>query len=284
MMKARLLLAILLAMTACSVFAKTKTVEGSAVFYIPSTMTRVQAEEEAIRRAKINALNKAFGNSIISSNTSIATESDERFFSNGFELVKGEWIETIGSPEIKTCLDGEEVFLSVKIKGRARQKRSAEINLLIKVLRNGLTPNCEASEFRNGDKMYLHFVSPSDGYVSVYQYDPVAGNVYCLLPYKKDGSGSVAVEHDREYVFFAKSMSANPALVDEYRLECTSDGEVNTLYVIFSPNRFSKSTTEGNGKYTPRSVPLEKFEAWKAMCQAQDEMMIVVTKNIIINK
>lgn len=274
----------LLVLVSLSAFAKTKTVEGSAIFYIPSTMTRAQAEEEAIRRAKINALNKAFGNSIISSNTSIITENDERFFSNGFELVKGEWLETIGSPEIKTGLDGEEIYLSVKIKGKAREKKSADIDLSVKVLRNGLTANCEASEFRAGDKMYLQFISPADGYVSVYQYDPVAEMVYCLLPYKRDGAGSVEVEHDREYIFFSKAKSATPSMVDEYRLGCSADGEVNTLYILFSPNRFSKSSTTGTDKYTPRCIPFDDFESWKAKCQAQDAMMIVLTKNLIINK
>lgn len=164
-MKFRLWLSMLLMLTFSVAFAKTKTVEGSSIFYIPSNMTRAQAEEEALRRAKIDALNRAFGNSIMASNTSIITESDERFYSNGFDLVKGEWIETIGKPEIKTGLDGEEVFLSVKIKGKAREKKSAEVDLSAKILRNGVTPNCEASDFRAGDKMYVHFVSPIDGYI-----------------------------------------------------------------------------------------------------------------------
>lgn len=244
----------------------------------------MQAEEEAIRRAKIDALNKAFGNSIVASNTSIITENDERFYSNGFDLVKGEWIETIGKPEIKTGLDGEEVFLSVKIKGKAREKKAADIDISVKLLRNGITTNCEASEFKNGDKMYLYFVSPADGFVSVYQHDPVTDNAYCLLPYKKNGAGSVKVEHDKEYVFFSKSQSNNPKIVDEYRLGCSSDGEVNTIYIMFSPNAFSKSSTTGHDKYTPRCISFADFEYWKAKCQAQDAMMQVIQKNIIINK
>lgn len=283
-MKLRLFISIVLSLVCCSVFAQKKTVEGSAIFYIPATMTRAQAEEEAIRRAKIDALNKAFGNTIIASNTSILTENDERFYSNGFDLVKGEWIETIGKPEIKTGLDGEEIFLSVKIKGKAREKKSADIDISVKILRNGLTTNCEASEFRNGDKMYMYFVSPTDGFISIYQHDPITDSVYCLLPYKKDGAGSVKVEHDKEYVFFSKSQSSNPKIVDEYKLGCSSDGEVNTIYIIFSHNFFSKSSTAAVDRYTPRSTSFSDFETWKAKCQAQDAMMQVITRNIIINK
>ncbi len=283
-MRFRLFISIVLSLVFCSVYAQKKIVEGRSIFYMPSTMTRVQAEEEAIRRAKIDALNKAFGNTIIASNTSIITENDERFYGNGFDLVKGEWIETIGKPEIRTGLDGEEVFLSVKIKGKAREKKFADIDLTVKILRNGLTTNCEATEFKNGDKMYLYFVSPTDGFISIYQHDPITDSVYCLLPYKKDGTGSVRIEHDKEYVFFSKSQSSNPKIVDEYKLGCGSDGEVNTIYIIFSHNFFSKSSTAVADRYTPRSTSFSDFETWKARCQAQDAMMQVITRNIIINQ
>lgn len=283
-MNYRLLILIVVPLIFGSVNAKTKTVEGSSIFYIPSTMTRAQAEDEAIRRAKIDALNKAFGNSIIASNTSIITENDERFYSNGFDLVKGEWIETIGKPEIKTGLDGDEVFLSVKIKGKAREKKTADIDISAKILRNGTTVNCESSEFKSGDKMYVRFISPIDGYVCIYQHDPTTDMVYCLLPYKKDGSGSVRVEHDMEYIFFSKNNSANPKMVDEYRLGCSNNGEVNTIYFVFSPNMFSRSNTDSSDRYTPRHLKFADFESWKARCQAQDPMMQLVSKNIIINK
>lgn len=273
----------ILLLAVCTVSAKTKTVEGSTIFYIPSNMTRNQAEEEAIRRAKIDALNKAFGNSITASNTSIVSNDDERFFSNGFDIVKGEWIETIGTPEIKTGLDGTgDVFLSVKIRGKAREKETADIDICAKILRNGVTANCESSEFKNSDKMYMSFVSPVDGYLCVYQHDPVSNDVYCLLPYRKDGTGSVKIVHDREYVFFSKANSDNPRIVDEYRLGCSPGGDVNTIYIIFSTNEFSKSSTVGNDKYTPRSIPFEDFDSWKSKCQAQDAGMQVITKNLVI--
>lgn len=265
------------------VFAKTKTVEGSSIFYIPSTMTRAQAEEEAVRRAKIDALNRAFGNTVLSASTSIITERDENFYSNGFNLVKGEWIETVGEPQIKTNLDGDEIFLTVKIKGKAREKKSADIDITTKILRNCTTPNCEATEFKSGDKMYLYFTSPVDGYVSVYQHDPVNNQVYCLLPYRNEGSANFKTEHDKEYVFFSKSNSRTPRLVDEYRLGCASDGEVNTIYVMFSPNIFSKAGSVSTDKYVPRSIPFADFESWKARCMAMDAMLQVKQMNIVIN-
>jgi hypothetical protein len=247
-------------------------------------MTRAQAEDEAIRRAKLDALSKAFGNSLITSNTSIITENDERFYSNGFDLVKGEWIETIGIPEIKTCLDGDEIFLTVKIKGKAREKTKADIDISAKILRNGTTTACESTEFSSGDKMYVQLIAPIDGYVSIYQHDPTTDLVYCLLPYKKDGSGSTKVEHDKEYIFFSKADSTNPRLVDEYRLGCSTDREVNTIFIVFSTNMFTKSVTESTDRYTPRNLKFSDFESWKSKCQAQDAMMQVISKNIIINK
>lgn len=283
-MKFRLLIIIVSALAISSVCAKTRTVEGRSTFYIPPTMTRAQAEEEAINRAKIDALNKAFGSSVVASNTTILTESDERFYSNGFDLVKGEWIETIGTPEINISLERGEVVLSVKIKGKAREKKTADIDISAKILRNGTTSNCESTEFKSGDKIYVKFSSPVDGYVSIYQYDPVLDMVYCLLPYRKDGSGSVAVEHDKEYVFFSKSHSYDPKAVDEYRLGCSEDGEVNTIFILFSPNRFSKSNTASTDRYTPGNLKFPDFEKWKAKSQAQDAKMQVISKNIVISK
>lgn len=283
-MRFRLILSAACLLAFCSVFAKTQTVEGSSIFCIPPTMTRAQAEEEAIRRAKIDALNRAFGNSIVASSTSIITENDERFYRNGFDLVKGEWIETIGKPEIETGLDGEMVFLTVKIKGKAREKKTADIDISAKILRNGTSLSNVDSDFKNGDKMYLYFKSPTNGFLSVYQHDPVTDNVYCLLPYKKDGSGSVKVEHDKEYVFFSKALSESPRMVDEYRLGCSNNGETNTIYIIFSPNPFSKPNTAGSDRYTPRNIPFADFESWRTRSQAQDATMQVIAKNIIIDK
>lgn len=283
-MRFRLFILILLSLAHLSGFAKTKNVEGRSIFYIPANMTRAQAEEEAIKRAKIDALNRAFGNTVTASSTSISTEKDDRFYSHGFDLVKGEWIETVGMPEVKTCLDGEEVFLTVKIKGKAREKQTADIDISAKILRNGTTSNCESEDFRSGDKMYVRFTAPVDGYVGIYQYDPSADMVYCLLPYKKDGSGSVKVEHDKEYIFFSKADSADPRIVDEYRLLCSEDGEVNTIYIVFSPHIFAKSKTATSDRYTPRNLLFSDFEAWRAKSQSQDGMMQVITKNIIIRK
>ncbi len=268
----------------CGFAKSTKTVEGTSIFYIPPTMSLEQAEEEAIRRAKIDALNKTFGNTIGVSNTSVITEKDERFYSNGFEIVRGEWIETIGKPEIKKRLDADEIFLICKIKGKAREKNVADIDLSVKILRNGTTPDCESSEFYSGNKMYLHFISPINGYISIYQHDPVTNLVYCLLPYRHEGNGSTPVEHDKEYIFFSKEKSSNPRIVDEYKLGCTSDGETNTIYVLFSTNMFSKIQTKQGDKYTPRSIGFEEFNTWKAKCQVQDISFIVITRNIIIRK
>lgn len=283
-MKTRLFLSAILVVFICSAWAKTKTVEGNYTFYIPETMSPAQAEEEAIRRAKIDALNKAFGSSVVGSNVSILTQDEERFYSNGFDLVRGEWIETIGQPEITKSLEGGDYVLTVKIRGKAREKKTADVDISAKILRNGLTQNCEDREFKSGDKMYLYFLSPIDGYLSVYQHDPVDDMVYCLLPYRRDGGGSVEVQHDKEYIFFSKAASENPRIVDEYRLGCSEDGDVNTIYILFSPNKFSKSSTVVSGKTAPGSISFREFEVWRAKSQAQDASMQVILKNLIISK
>lgn len=279
-----LILAVLTAATAFGASPKVTTVEGSAVFYIPATMTMAQAEEEVVRRAKIDALNRAFGNSLTVATTQITTETDDRFYSHGFDLVKGEWIETTGSPEIKRALDGDEIYLTCRIKGKARGKDTAETQLDVSLLRNGTTPACATTDFRAGDKMYLSFTTPADGYLAVYQYDPAADTAYCLLPYRHDGGGSVAVGHDTRHIFFSKADSPTPRMVDEYRLGCEADAEINTIYIIFSPRPFSRSLTGEGDRTTPRHLPYADFERWRARSQAQDPSMQVIPINITIKK
>ncbi len=277
----------MLCIAAVSLHAKAdvKTVEGEAYFYVPSNMPLAQGKEEAIRRAKVDALNRAFGNTIGLSNTSVSSsDGDERFYSHGFDFVKGEWLENIGKPEITTNLDGDEILVICKIKGKARAKEMADISLAIKMLRNGTTPDCQATEFHAGNKMYMSFRTPVDGYVCVYQYDPKADAAFCLLPYRRDGAGSFKVEHDKDYVFFSKANSDNPRITDEYRLGCEEDGETNTIYVVFSTNEFTKSLTDGDDRRTPGSINFDTFTKWTAKCRAQDAKLQVIPLNIIIRK
>ena len=177
--------------------------------------------------------------------------------------------------------------VTVEVKGVIREIVSAGIDFTAKILRNGTEEKFESSEFRSGDDMYLYFKSPVDGYLTVYLLDETAQEVFCLLPYKASGEGAYRIEHDRPYILFsAKHESTNPSIVDEYRMTCSQEVEINDIYVIFSINPFTKANSDNNyDDLFPRQLAYEKFQIWLEKNKKKDLNMKVMNSQIqITNK
>ncbi len=265
--------------------AKTiKTVEGTYTFYAPSTMSMQQAEQEAIRRAQINALASAFGRIIVENTTSIQTEQDELFYQEGNSHVKGEWIETIGEPKIERGFYENGFYVTCTIKGKAREIVSAKTDIDIKVLCNHPDADFEHTEFKNGDRLYVSIKAAENGYITIYLYDKKADIVSCLLPYPWDNNSVNAIKRDKKYVLFSKSLNELPAKAVEYVMNCTDDMEVNTLYVLFSRKEFSKPTLNVTGnKRTIGNLSYTQFQRWLTKCQSENETLQIIKKNINIS-
>lgn len=282
----RLLAFSLLLSLGTSLYAqKVKKVTGTYTFYAPVSMSLMQAEQEALRRAQIEAVAAEFGTVISQSTTSVVTDRSEDFYQEGFGLVKGEWIETIGEPKFERGVYENGIYVKCTVTGRAREITSVRTELDIKVLCNQPDERFESRDFKKGDKLFLHFLSPEDGFVAVYLYDNVNDVVACLLPYKHDSRAVTAVAHDRPYVFFSKQTDRTGARVDEYVMGCEDDHEVNTLYIVFSRKAFSKPVLEDDDRRaSPRSLTYEAFNRWLSKTQAQDKEMQVIRKSITISK
>ena len=269
-----------------SVTAKTiKIVEGTYTFHAPSTMSMQQAEQEAIRRAQINALANAFGRIIVENTTSIQTEQDELFYQEGNSHVKGEWIETIGEPKLERGFDENGGFyVTCTIKGKAREIVSTKTDIEVKVLCNHPDATFEHTDFKNGDKLYVSIKAAENGYITIYLYDKEADRVSCLLPYPSDNSSVNAIKRDKKYVLFSKSMNELPAKAVEYVMNSSDGLEVNTLYVLFSRKEFSKPSLNIDGdKKTIGNLSYAQFQRWLAKCRAEDETLQVIPKNINIS-
>lgn len=270
----------------CAVAAKSiKTVEGTYTFYAPSTMSMQQAEQEAIRRAQINALANAFGRVIVENTTSIQTADDDLFYQEGNSLVKGEWIETIGEPKIERgfCEDG--FYVKCTIKGKAREIVSTRTDIDVKVLCNHPDNNFEHTDFKDGDRLYVSLKSAENGYVTIYLYDKKEDVVSCLLPYPKDNHSVCAVERDKKYVLFSKQRNELPARAVEYVMNCSDDIEMNTLYILFSKKEFSKpSLNTDEGKNVIGNLTYTQFQRWLSKSMAENEGLQVINKNIKISK
>ena len=199
-------LILLLTLCSLSVLAqKTKTVEAEYIYRAPDNVTIEQARRTALERAKIQAIADEFGTIVQQVNTTRVQneggESTTDFFSIGGSEVKGEWIETIGEPEFTTSYEDNMLVVICKVKGKAREIVSAQIEFKARVLRNGTDDKYEDDVFKNGDDLYLSFVAPVSGFLAVYLID-AEKQAYCLLPYRSQSEGIYAVEANKRYLFF----------------------------------------------------------------------------------
>lgn len=272
---------------AVAVAQKTERVTATYTYYAPEHVSIEEARRVALQRAQLQAIADAFGTIVTQSNaTRVRNEngkSDVSLLSLGASEVRGEWLRTDGEPEYDIAYEDGMLAVTVRVKGVIREIVNAAVDFQAKVLRNGTEDRFEGEEFRNGDDLYLSFRSPVDGFLTVYLLD-AEGTAYCLLPYRNDTGGRVAIEGNRHYVFF--SLDDVPAeergIVDEYTMTCSRDGELNQIYVIFSPQLFTKAVDYAGEGLQPRELPYEEFQEWLFKCRKQDPEMRVEVKGILI--
>jgi hypothetical protein len=131
----------------------------------------------------------------------------------------------------------------------------------------------------------LRFTSPVSGALCVYLID-AEQNAYCLLPYQSTTIGFQAVEANQNYLFFSADIDPR---ADEYTLGTEKASEQNALYVIFSPNTFTKAVDNQSGNNwrnepMPRVLSYQELMRWLARNQTRDENMVVRREVITIKK
>lgn len=263
----RILLALSVLFSVTGFSQNIKTVAGEYTFHAPENMTLEEAKQTALDRARIQALADEFGTIVSQTNTTHMQNSnnggtDIDFFSIGGSEVKGEWLETIGKPVYDIKYEQGMLIVKVYVKGKAREIVSAQIDVRAHVLRNGTDDKCESDEFRNGDALYLSFVSPVKGYLAVYLIDDKR-TAYCLLPYRESTEGIYKIQANRRYVFFhADQAQRHDCNIDEYVMTCSCGQEHNQIYVVFSPQAFAKAADNAHGELLPRDLPFEDFQKW----------------------
>ena len=272
---------------------ETRRVTAVYTYYAPENVSIEEAKRVALQRARVEAIAEAFGTLVRRSNaTRVANEngrSDVEVVSLGMSEVKGEWLRTEGEPEYEVAYEDGMLAVTARVKGVIREVVNAAVDFDARVLCNGTEDRFERADFREGDDLYLAFRAPVDGYVTVYLLDGT-GTAYCLLPYRGDTGGRVAVKGSRRYVFFsaADAPEGERGVVDEYTMtrgEGAGDGpEVNQVYVIFSPRLFTKAVDYAGEGLQPRELPREEFQEWLFRCRKADEEMRVEVKDIVIQK
>ena len=272
-----------------AVAQKTRKVTAEYTYYVPENVPLAEAKRTALQRAQLQAIADAFGTIIARSNSSTVKNengrSEVKVQALGTSEVKGEWLHTDGEPEYEVSYEEGMLIVTARVKGIIREIVNAPVDFQAKILRNGTEDKFEEEEFRDGDDLYLSFRSPTDGFLTVYLVDATE-TAYCLLPYRNDTSGRVAVKGNGHYVFFstAEAPAEKRAMVDEYTMTCEKTSEINQIYIIFSPQLFTKAVDRNGKKLQPRQLSCEEFQQWLFNCRKQDAEMRVEVKNILIRK
>lgn len=264
---------------------KTKTVDGEYTYVVPENVDLGKAKHTALERLKIQLIADEFGTIISQSNSTmvknINEKSDINFLSVGSSEVKGEWIETIGTPIFKTEIFGDQLVVKVWAKGKIREIISSNIDIDVHILRNGTEDKFESEEFKSGDDLYISLISPINGYVAIYLIDN-DNTAFCLLPYQNQEYGNIKIRANERYVFFSEELAV-PNIrqyVDEYTMTCNHARELNQIYVVFSPNTFIKPIDNKETEDIPRELSNNAFQKWLSKCRTRDKDMI--TKQIAI--
>lgn len=272
---------------------RTVTALGTYTYYAPMNVTPDQAELTAIERAKVDIIEKEFGTVVgVNNFTEIINEGEQssvKFLSLGESEVKGEWIETIGKPDIRHEFLNNMQVVTVTLQGRIREVKTPKIDFDAKLLKNGISDKFESAEFKDGDDFFISFQSPVDGYVAVYLYD--MSGVNRLLPMKYSGHPAYFVSADTKYVFFADGVSLYDDIVkknqnsihSDYGLTCSGESEINRIYIIFSPNKFSTANDNITDDITaPASIDFDGFQKWLSRCRKRDKDMNLRIRDVVI--
>lgn len=270
-------------------------VRVSAVYeYVSSNPneTPAQAEANAFSAARQQALEDQFGldvtkitNTLITSRTEgDKSKSETNVFSAGETAVRGEWIETIQEKVLEKNFTNGFWVIKVRVEGKARNYSTEKADIqymFVKDIQDMESPVA----FRDGSDIFLRFSSPVAGYLCVYLVDEEQ-NAYCLLPYASRQTGSHPVEANKDYIFFSDKFDKD---AQEYTVNCERSSEQNMLYVVFSPNEFTKAADkQGDKNFRDEQLPCElTYEAlmkWLSRNQTKDPEMVVRSTLISIRK
>ena len=270
---------------------KIQNVYGEYRYVIPDNVTMAEARRTAEKRARTEAIAEAFGTVITQSNSTVIKndtgKSTVDFLSLNESDVKGEWLSNTRDTEFQFHVDertGQQVVIC-RVWGKAREIVAAKVDFTAKILRKEADPAFESETFKNGDQFYLYFSSPTDGYLAVYMVD-AEQTAYCLLPYMNDTDGQARIVGGREYIFFSidKAERDERPVVDEYVMTTPRSVEHDNIYIIFSPNEFTKANDLYATDGLPRQLNFADFHKWLTRCRTRDAQMTMVQKVVTIKQ
>lgn len=295
---------------------RTVVVEGeSTVEWNMELENKKQVRSRALQRAKIDALEKAFGQIVISGNSTYVknvqtgeqAETQTVFNMLGETSVKGEIIE-LQKEDYNFTSREERVgskkktfhYVECKIKALAREISPQSIEFSAFPL-SGDTKNNRTEHLYKGDDIYFYFKSPSSGYVSIYVDISGTGVTERILPYQyvpRDFENGMPVKADQEYIFFSAGNKHDyyperAVQVDEIQAFPEEQNEHWRFFVVFSKNPINKpmlrqpDPEKEDGKIQwelPKRLNSEDFQRWKIKQQTMRSDMQVKVLDVNVTK
>ena len=266
---------------------KTVTVTGTYTYIVTDNddVTLNEAKRKCIELAKASAIRKQFGEIVTSDVIETNSESngqttDSKYWENTVAMARGEWLGDTKPPVLDIVYVGDKLMFTAEVHGQAREIIQAKTDLKWEIQKDGVTNRKTTTQFTSGERIYVNFRSPADGFVAVYL---MVGDdeTVCLLPYPKDTDGRYPIKGNRDYVFFDKDV--DPAAY-HYKLSTKRQQEANQIVIIYSPNSFMKcNDITGDAKH-PNSLSTHDFQKWLLKCQRVDKDMVVDKKWINIKQ
>lgn len=288
---------------------------GEAQIEFPEYKSERQVKHEVLQLATINALERAFGRTVIIGNatylkniiTGELVETNTAFYMYANTMVKGDVLKTIDEAyeiiEYTAKSEGKEkTFKEMKcwVEIEAIELTENHIECEVYTL-NGLDKKYKCTTFKaEEDNLFVYFKAPVNGYLAVFLDD--GKHTQCLLPYKNMDSNldsGIPIERYKEYIFFSNNENLDyfetPA--SKYLLYTSSPQEQNRLFIVFSrtpliqpdftdqpDSRVLSSLNEKNNWILPNDLTSEEFLKWLINCRIKNKDIGVEIVDIIIRK
>ena len=263
-------------------------VKGEDTIPVEDDMSREEAKELCIERAKINAIENEFGRVIFQGNstyienvnTGKRVETDSRIISVGDSYVKAEML-SVDEPKCDFAQDVKgNTWVTCKVRGVAREILEPPIEFIAEPL-DCEEPRCKTTDFYNDERLFMHFKSPVNGFLSIYLAD--GDKVYLLLPGNGIDGSTYPIAADEDHILFDHA---------EFLLFTTKQYESDRLFVIFSKNEYDKSLIDkgqevkhdGEVFIEPDNMPVEAFQKWLSKLRTKRTDIQVKLIDVTIKK
>lgn len=272
------------------VWAQIKVVSGVGTAELRPGWSMERAQREAYLLAMLDALQTSFPTQVAQTSKYLlqnrtegqSAQTTTYFFLTADQYLGVEWLETL-SAKYETHVERGTVFVTCKIKGRARPREAPAIPLEVRPLRCQDTA-CFTLDFKDGDPFYLYVRVPISGFMQVFWEE--GGRIYRLLPYQNMRLQAVPVRPDTTYLFFSmQSGSRSEAFwTDELILTAEQPEVLHRLYCLFSPNPLAAPPERYENQSGFHVVDLQAFHEWLLSERLRDEKLTLKILDISVRK